>query len=179
MRPAGVDESPRHRNAATSRAATHNRQEGGVGSTVAEVFIFVTDDDGESLMSVRANRVWLPLLDTDRDSIARLRALANQDGRPYRVFRFTEREDITDRLPKRSHKSGTISAVSVILATDEDGDEEIVTSPDYHLPLAAVFPQGMRAMIQVAQATGQAFRVVRFGGREDVTEQFADHASTQ
>ena len=179
MRPTDAEECRQHPNGTTPRAAAHIRQEGGVGSTVAEVFIFVTHEDGESLMSIRSNRIWLPLLDTNRESIARMSAMARQDGRPYRILCFTQREDITDRLPKRSHKSGTISAVSVILATDEDGDEEIVTSPDYHLPLAAVFPQAMRAMIQVAQATGQAFRVIRFGGREDVTEQFADHASTQ
>ena len=99
--------------------------------------------------------------------------MADQDGRPYRILRFGDRQDITESRPKRSHKNGTISAVSVIVTTDEDGDEDIITSPDNHLPLAAVFPQGLRALIEIARSTGQSFRVVRFSDREDVTDQFA------
>jgi Lon protease-like protein len=140
---------------------------------ITEIIVFVTEDEGESLMSVRANRTWLPLVDVDSESVIRMVAMAEKDGRPYRILRFRDREDITEKQPKRSHKSGTISAVSVILATDEDGDEEIVTSPDYHLPMAAVFPRGLRAMVEMARSAGQPFRVIRFSGREDVTERFA------
>jgi hypothetical protein len=141
---------------------------------ITEIFVFVAEDadQGEELLGVKRHGRWMPLVGTDPQRTAELIPLAEQSDRPYRILRFSQREDITEKLPKRSHKRGTVSAVSAALATDEDGDEEIVTSAAEHLPLVCVFPSGLRAMIRAADATGQTFRMIRFGGREDLTERF-------
>jgi hypothetical protein len=141
---------------------------------ITEMFVFVAEDDdrGEELLGVKRHGRWVPLVATDPQRVPELIPLAEQSERPYRILRFSQREDITEKLPKRSHKRGTVSAVSAVLATDEDGDEEIVTSAAEHLPLVCVFPSGLRAMIQAADATGQTFRMIRFVGREDLTKRF-------
>jgi hypothetical protein len=141
---------------------------------ITEMFVFVVEDEdrGEELLGVRRHGRWVPLVATDRQRTAEMIPVAEQADRPYRILRFSQREDITEKLPKRSHKRGAVSAVSVALAADEDGDEAIVTSDAEHLPLVCVFPSGLRAMIRAAEATGQAFRMIRFCGREDLTERF-------
>jgi hypothetical protein len=141
---------------------------------ITEMFVFVAEDAdrGEELLGVRRHGRWLPLVATDRQRTAEMIAVAEQADRPYRILRFSQREDITEKLPKRSHKRGAVSAVSVALAVDEDGDEAIVTSDAEHLPLVCVFPSGLRTMIRAAEATGQAFRMIRFCNREDLTERF-------
>ncbi len=143
---------------------------------ITEMFVFVAEDEdrGEELLGVKRHGQWMPLVATDPQRIPELIPLAEQSDRPYRILRFSQREDITEKLPKRSHKRGTVSAVSVVLATDEDGDEEIVTSAAEHLPLVCVFPSGLRAMIRAADATGQTFRMIRYHGREDLTGRFVD-----
>jgi hypothetical protein len=139
---------------------------------ITEMFVFVAEDEdqGEELLGVKRHGQWLPLVSTDPQRAAELIPLAEQSDRPYRILRFSQREDISQKLPKRSHKRGTVSAVSAAVATDEDGDEVIVTSDAEHLPLVCVFPSGLRAMIRAAEATGQPFRMIRFCGREDLTE---------
>jgi hypothetical protein len=143
---------------------------------ITEMFVFVAEDEdrGEELLGVKRHGRWVPLVATDPQRIPELIPLAEQSDRPYHILRFGQREDITEKLPKRSHKRGTVSAVSAVLATDEDGDEEIVTSDAEHLPLVCVFPSGLRAMIRAADATGQAFRMIRFCGREDLTARFVN-----
>lgn len=136
---------------------------------IAEIWVYVVEDEGsESLMGVQRGGQRAPLVAPDRQQAEALRPLADRAGRPYRLLRFTEREDITDRLPRRSHKNDRVSAVSVLVAADEDGDESIVTSRDEHLPLVALFPSGLRKLIRMAETMGQPFRVLRFGRREEV-----------
>ena len=141
---------------------------------ITEMFVFVVEeeDGGEELLGVKRRQQWMPLVASDPQQVRELMPLAEQTDRPYRILRFGQREDITGNLPKRSHKRGTVSAVSVALAVDEDGDEEIVTSAVEHLPLVCVYPSGLRAMVHAADATGQTFRMVCFHDREDLTSRF-------
>ena len=141
---------------------------------ITEMFVFVAEEEegSEALLGVKRHQQWLPLVATDPQQVHELIPMAEQTDRPYRILRFSQREDITGNLPKRSHKRGTVSAVSVALAVNEDGDEEIVTSAAEHLPLVSVYPSGLRAMIRAADATGQTFRMVCFHGREDLTGRF-------
>lgn len=69
---------------------------------ITEVFAFVVtdqDEDDEGIMGMQTPMGWMPFVGGDMARVASLREAADticaQLGKPYRILRFSVREDIT------------------------------------------------------------------------------------
>jgi len=67
------------------------------------MYAFVMEDSGpddEGVMAMSMNEWWLPMVGADMSRVEALKphadALAKEAGKPYKILKFSQREDITD-----------------------------------------------------------------------------------
>jgi hypothetical protein len=70
---------------------------------ITEMYAFVMEDSGpddEGVMAMQLGDFWYPLVGADMDRVNVLKPhaddLARREGKPYKILKFSRREDITD-----------------------------------------------------------------------------------